>query len=110
MYPDATDKLTTKSVSCSNWHRFCILLIDNFRIFSLFDIVEPFLPIGFQNALQIVSVVRALHEIVIYRKKYSEYMKRIFWIIQKGTTRMFRYIKALGVMETKQKCVVNVMR
>ena len=62
------------------------MLIDNFRIFSLFDIVEPFLPIGFQNALQIVSVVRALHEIVIYRKKYSEYMKRIFWIIQKGTT------------------------
>ncbi len=86
------------------------MLIDNFRIFSLFDIVEPFLPIGFQNALQIVSVVRALHEIVIYRKKYSEYMKRIFWIIQKGTTRMFRHIKALGVMETKQKCVVNVMR
>ncbi|CAK7039930.1 MAG: hypothetical protein PARBB_02061 [Parabacteroides distasonis] len=37
-------------------------------------------------------------------------MKRIFWIIQKGTTRMFRHIKALGVMETKQKCVVNVMR
>ena len=86
------------------------MLIDNFRIFSLFDIVEPFLPIGFQNALQIVSVVRALHEIVIYRKKYNENMKKIFWKIQKGTTRMFRQIKELGVMETKQKCVVNVMR
>ena len=91
--------------------------IDNLGIFSLFDIVEPFLPIGSQNALQIVSVVRALHEvvralheIVIYRKKYNENMKKIFWKIQKGTTRMFRQIKALGVMETKQKCVVTVKR
>ena len=89
---------------------FAFIPIDNLGIFSLFDIVEPFLPIGFQNALQIVSVVRALHEIVIYRKKYNENMKKIFWKIQKGTTRMFRHIKALGVMETKQKCVVNVKR
>ena len=35
-------------------------LIDYRRIFSLIDIVEPFLPIGFQITLPVVSVVRAI--------------------------------------------------
>ena len=90
-----------KGVLYSNWHAFCLLSLNNLRIFSLIDIVEPFLPIGFQNTLQIVSVVRALQDIVINRKKYSENMKKIFRKIQKGTTKMFRRIKALGGMENE---------
>jgi Skp family chaperone for outer membrane proteins len=93
--------LTIKGVLYSNWHAFCSLSLSNLRIFSLIDIVEPFLPIGFQNTLQIVSVVRALQDIVINRKKYSENMKKIFRKIQKGTTKMFRRIKALGGMENE---------
>ena len=82
-------------------------LIDYRRIFSLIDIVEPFLPIGFQITLQVVSVVRAIQNIVINHKKYSEIMKKVFRKIQKGTTKMIERIKSLGEMETKQKCVVQ---
>ncbi|MTS93152.1 hypothetical protein GMD93_19450 [Pseudoflavonifractor sp. BIOML-A4] len=53
-------------------------LIDYRRIFSLIDIVEPFLPIGFQITLQVVSVERAIQNIVINHKKYSEIMKKVF--------------------------------
>ena len=94
-------QIDNKGVLYSNWHAFCLLSLSNLRIFSLIDIVEPFLPIGFQNTLQIVSVVRALQDIVINRKKYSENMKKIFRKIQKGTTKMFRRIKALGGMENE---------
>ncbi|RGW94247.1 hypothetical protein DWV41_14625, partial [Bacteroides stercoris] len=71
-------------------------LIDYRRIFSLIDIVEPFLPIGFQITLQVVSVVRAIQNIVINHKKYSEIMKKVFRKIQKGTTKMIERIKSLG--------------
>ncbi len=88
----------------------CILLyhlIDYLRIFSLIDIVGPFLPIGFQITLQVVSVVRAIQNIVINRKKYSEIMKKVFRKTQKGATKMIERIKSLREMETKQKCVVQ---
>ena len=65
------------------------------------------MPIGFQITLQVVSVVRAIQNIVINHKKYSEIMKKVFRKIQKGTTKMIERIKSLGEMETKQKCVVQ---
>ena len=102
-----TDK-TDKRRAIFNLARLLLYhLIDYRRIFSLIDIVEPFLPIGFQITLQVVSVVRAIQNIVINRKKYSENMKKVFRKIQKGTTKMIERIKSLGEMETKQKCVVQ---
>ena len=102
-----TDK-TGKRRAIFNLARLLLYhLIDYRRIFSLIDIVEPFLPIGFQITLQVVSVVRAIQNIVINHKKYSEIMKKVFRKIQKGTTKMIERIKSLGEMETKQKCVVQ---
>ena len=102
-----TDK-TDKRRAIFNLARLLLYhLIDYRRIFSLIDIVEPFLPIGFQITLQVVSVVRSIQNIVINRKKYSENMKKVFRKIQKGTTKMIERIKSLGEMETKQKCVVQ---
>lgn len=102
-----TDK-TGKRRAIFNLARLLLYhLIDYRRIFSLIDIVEPFLPIGFQITLQVVNVVRAIQNIVINHKKYSEIMKKVFRKIQKGTTKMIERIKSLGEMETKQKCVVQ---
>ena len=102
-----TDK-TDKSRAIFNLARLLLYhLIDYRRIFSLIDIVEPFLPIGFQITLQVVSVVRAIQNIVINYKNYIKNMKKVFRKIQKGTTKMIERIKSLGEMETKQKCVVQ---
>ena len=99
-----TDK-TDKRRAIFNLARLLLYhLIDYRRIFSLIDIVEPFLPIGFQKTLQ---VVRAIQNIVINCKKYNKNMKKVFRKIQKGTTKMIERIKSLGEMETKQKCVVQ---
>lgn len=73
-------------------------MIDYRRIFSLIDIVEPFLPIGFQITLQVVSVVRAIQNIVINHKKYSEIMKKVFRKIQKGTIQVFTCKKLLNLL------------
>jgi len=104
-----TDKTDKKRGGPSQfWAFFFFSFYFDYRgIFSLIDIVEPFLPIGFQITLQVVSVVRAIQNIVINRKKYSENMKKVFRKIQKGTTKMIERIKSLGEMETKQKCVVQ---
>ncbi len=102
-----TDK-TDKRRAIFNLARLLLYhLIDYRRIFSLIDIVEPFLPIGFQKTLQVVSVVIAIQNIVINCKKYNKNMKKVFRKIQKGTTKMIERIKSLGEMETKQKCVVQ---
>ena len=52
-------------------------------------------------------MARALQNIVINRKKYSEFMRNMYKEIQKGTTKMIKRIKSLRGMETKQKCGVQ---
>lgn len=52
-------------------------------------------------------MARALQNIVINRKKYSEIMRNMYKEIQKGTTKMIKRIKSLRGMETKQKCGVQ---
>lgn len=80
---------------------FVIVYNSNFRIFSFIEIVEPFLPIVFQKIFQIVSIAKALHNVIINYKKYCDHMKKIFRKIQMGTTKMFKRIKALGSMENE---------
>lgn len=99
-----TDK-TGKRRAIFNLARLLLYhLIDYRRIFSLIDIVEPFLPIGFQITLQVVSVVRVIQNIVINHKKYSEIMKKVFRKIQKGTIQVFTCKKLLM---TKKKLPVR---
>ena len=98
-----TDKLT-KNVSYPDWHIFCYIINKQFRIFSLFDIVGPFLPVSLQIILQIVSFIKALYVLI---PKISKHMKKVLMRIPKGITEMLKRIRSLRGMETKQKCVVQ---
>lgn len=77
---------------------FVTFSADYFWIFSIIDIVEPFLPIAFQKVLYALGVIKAFYSIVINLKN-KVIMKKVLRNMSKGITKMFKRIKALGGME-----------
>ena len=77
------------------------------RIFSFIDIVEPFLPIELQITLQIICVIKGIINLLYNKLKYRAIMKEMLLGMKSGITKMMKQVKALGEMETMQKCSVQ---